>query len=201
MSAILSLSNIGRRSLVSPPEEHMELRQKHTLAVHQLGSSLGLTTSQGLGGVPVVSLSEDKLLQIVQISKGRKLIVRALPLLSAPQADVLLPVMVKYLVRLVCSPESSSDDQVDEDMGLAIAGALRREAPSPVPLPVLTQCLRNINSTQTAETLPVILQHKNCAIVVEALLTTGGSASVEGRPGADQWTAAFNQLKLLVTGA
>ena len=196
MAAILDIGDVARRA-TARDVAHMErnaLVMKHASAVKALGNSLGIVSA--VGAHPFV-VQEDHLLRIIHVTKGKKLFLRALPLIAPPQRDAVLPIVIKHLLRFVCSAEYSvAGEQLDDRVSAALAECINGSPD--VPLYVLSQCVDFMVDVHTAETLPVVLQHKQSAVVIEALLTTGETFNAEGRAGGVEWSAAFDKLKMLV---
>jgi hypothetical protein len=201
VEAILEISDVARRASFGGlnEEERDILVSTHASAVKRLGVALGIETVEG-GDGNHFTIKESFLLRIAQVFKGKKLFLRALPLLAPPQRNVLLPVVIKHLLRFVCSAEYSLDgEKIDDKVSKVLVEAFN--ANPIVPLKVLSECVNAMVDVHTTDTLPVVLQHTQSAVVIEALLTNGEAGASEERWGTDEWKTSFDKLKVLVASS
>lgn len=160
--------------------------QTHAAATGTLRASLGKLlqlplTDQPLGTAtwPVAApflFSEGA--QLLAALKGKKLLLRALPLLSDPQQMALLWVAAGNLAHFVFSRESSDDHEVvHASMSTALAASF---GGATVPLGVLVQCLRQVTESPP-ELLLYFLQMPHSALILQALLTNGETKCEAGK--------------------
>lgn len=174
-----------------------EMRAKRNESVKQLGHILGIREAEDGS----VSVQEDVIFRLVSLTKGKKLLTRSLPFLPPRYRDVLLITTITHLLRFVCSKDiSEENERVDDKLSAALSAALGSSDP-PVPLTVLSKCVMGMIGVHTIETFPVVLQHKQSSIVIEALLTMGELGASKGEEGVEEWRSAFAMLSDMVVAS
>jgi hypothetical protein len=183
-----SVKNTGDREIIQARLE----RNKE-----KLGSIIGLSFMEDGS----VGIQDDTSLRLIAVTKGKKLLLRAIPLLNSKQRDTLLILALTHLLRFVCSKDyTEENDRVDDMMSVALANSLKSSS-SPVKLPVLAKCVIGMITAHTVETFPIVLQHKQSSVVIEALLTMGEVGASKGGEGTEEWRTAFTQLSEMVVAS
>jgi len=118
--------------------------------------------------------------QLLGSLKGKKLLVRGLPLLTRAQRAALLWVAAGHLAHFLFSRDTSSEHEVvHARMSQALAAAFGAVQ---VPLGVLLQCLRQITASPQ-ELLLYFLQMPASALILQALLSNGESKCEDNAAG------------------
>ncbi|RHY13821.1 hypothetical protein DYB25_000483 [Aphanomyces astaci] len=139
----------------------VDLRNKTTTLLLELASVLGVTNPQQ----PADGFDRPALDGILAVSKGNKLVCRALPLLHPSARFVLFPQLVHYL--LVQSIHSTEDQ---DRLAQTLVVALLYQQPSP-PADVLAESIQLALATQTLQSLSLVLHNR----LLQALLQKGGA--------------------------
>lgn len=174
-------------------EELEELRQ-------QLGDALKLPSDFGVEeeGWPASADHQWEALNILGSIKGKKLLLRAIPLLSHSQSMTMLWIVSRYLHYFLFTAEKDSAelDVIHSNMSKSLYTMFTEDN---VPLSILVKCLTHfvIDQHYPAELLVIMLNNANSAHVLEGLLGSGEAASKVS----DDSTAWQNALALLQSRA
>ena len=171
------------------------LRHKVASIRDALGAALGISDTEG---------SSAALLSLLSLPKGKKLLARAVPMLSAQGRAAACVAGMRFLPHFVASVSSEQDAQVtDEALAHALAGWVTAAAPLQVNnggvksvLSQMAEWVTTLHDKHTGVTIRALLAHPGGLAVLSALLSRGNAehADVEAATNGVESTAeATNQ--------
>lgn len=151
-----------------------ELRTRTTSLLLELAALLGVRSKEEEGkGETQMECNVSQLVRMLSVTKGKRLVSRAMPLLHPSARFMLLP----YLVECVLSApqgQASTHDEEDERLCQTIVLLLLYHPPAPS-AELLTQCLQRAMQGHDQASLRVLLYNRGRAEALQALLQRGGS--------------------------
>ncbi|EQC35739.1 hypothetical protein SDRG_06498 [Saprolegnia diclina VS20] len=148
----------------------IKLRERTTRLLLDLASVLGVSTING-----EATCDPPALEAILSVSKGKKLVCRALPLLHPSARFVLFPFLVQYMLAQtqritdqLTADEAAADDRLAQTLVVTMMY-------HSVPADVLAKALAYALDRQSLASLSLVLHHRSRAELLQALLQKGGT--------------------------
>ncbi|KAF0693733.1 Aste57867_15334 [Aphanomyces stellatus] len=144
----------------------VDLRDKTATLLLDLASVLGVSAG---------ACDTRVLFAILSVSKGKKLVCRALPLLHPSARFVLFPYLVQFMLAMPIDPTADETTIADEDrLAQTLVVALLYQQPSPSPA-ALAESLQLALDGQSLHSLSMVLHNRARAELLQALLQKGGA--------------------------
>ena len=176
MTAVMKVEDKLSSSNSNNDDEEDELEELR----EQLGNALKLPSDFDIKeeGWPASAGHQWEALNILGSMKGKKLLLRAIPLLSHSQTMTMLWIVSRYLHYFLFTAEKDSSelDAIHAKMSESLYTMFTEDD---VPIAILVKCLTHFVTDQhyPAELLVIMLNNANSAHVLEGLLGSGEAAS------------------------